>query len=246
MAFNWIEGELIKLGDPDLANSISGVRNAFIVRHPEMADIPLPTQEVIPEETQASKVDLRQQTYEILGLARESSDDEKTLLERMGFVSLLILAKTVPQIAAEYPEVFWHRLGYIDGMPQLRDYRPPVMNIALNPQELALPGSFSKGRITQLMMIGVYSRTEIEPIIPGARAIMLPASAYIQADIEYFKKTGQLLFRNCSARALDDTSAEDAAYVGRYRPGDRLYVDGFKAGDGGGGMGAVPAIIFLR
>lgn len=150
------------------------------------------------------------------------------------------------QFVLEEPDHFRREtLKYVDSRPQLRDYVPPAIEVALSPTQLALPDSFFKSRADQLKMINEYSES-LEVEFPDARAIMLPATAYAQADKAYLEKTGHVLFRTHFARALDNACEFSAAEVGRFRPGDRLHVGSWDVGHGYGSGGAVPAVVFLR
>mgnify|MGYP001563500867 FL=1 len=152
-------------------------------------------------------------------------------------------------MVAEDPAHFWHKeLEYANSRPELRNFVLPVaVEVGLRPSELALPGSFDKSRETQLTMIEAYSQ-ELQkqfPNIPNIRAIMLPSTGYAQADRAYKAQTGEVLFRNYSARALDNLSGVAPAFVGRDLPGGRLYVNGWAVVSDSGIVGGVPAVVFV-
>ncbi len=199
-------------------------------------------------ETQIPEPDLRQQTYELLKQVREPSPEEKRDLKEMGFVFLTALPKSFAQVVSEDQDYFWEgELKYAIARAELRDYVPPAITVALNPTRLAIPGSFNKSKDKQLGMIAKYSRDEIEAKFPDAKAVMLPATTYAQADMAYSKvNNGQVLFRDFFARALDNTSEVCSAYVGQYHPGSRFFVYDWDAAHGDDYVGAVPAVVFLR
>ena len=199
-----------------------------------------------PQESSPPKPDLRRATYDLLPRLRESSDAEKLALMRRGLISLPVLPKTLLQVIDEDPEYFLEGVvGYVGSRPQLRDFVPPAVSIAVNPLDLGLRGSSPRSQASQLAMINEYSIAEIEPIFPGARAIMLPTSAYVQLDIAYRQQTGRPLLRDCFARALDQTSGSDVAYVGRSRSGDRLSVGGLLAVGENAYVRAVSGVVFV-
>lgn len=195
----------------------------------------------------APKIDLRQQTYDLLPLVREPSSEEKASLEKRGLVFLPVQAKSYAQVITEDPDYFWpNELQIANRRVGLRDFTPSVMEVALNPTQLALPDSFGKSRPVQLMMIEQYSQEEIEREFPDAKAIMLHVTAYAQIDRAYKQRTGEILFRIYFARGLDNVSEVNATYAGRIDPDGQFDVGGWYAGDGRGFVGAVPAVVFIR
>lgn len=194
----------------------------------------------------ASKIDLRQQTYDLLHLVRQPSEQEKEALARRGIIFLPLETKSYVQVIAGDPGHFWEdELDYANARPQLRDYVLPVaVEAGFNPVQLALPDSFRKSRLVQLQMIKDYSQ-QLQAEFPDARVIMLPATGYAQADRAYKASTGEVLFRNYFARALDDLSLVDAARAGRFDPSRRFSVDGWAAAGGDDFVGAVPAVVFV-
>lgn len=196
-------------------------------------------------EASAPQIDLRQQTYDLLSSVRGPSPAERQDLEGEGFVFLTVEAKSVGQVVAQKPDYFWEdQLEYLKTRGALESFVPPRrMEVAVHPERLVLPGSF-RPRSALLAMIEDYSNTKIEPHFPGAKAIMLPATGNIQADGEYRRKTGEVLFGNYFAWALDNTAGSLAALVGRFAHNHRLHVLGWPAGDDNGA--AVPAVVFLQ
>lgn len=200
---------------------------------------------VKPEAT--PKIDLRQQTYDLLPLVREPSTEEKAALEQRGLVFLPVQAKSYVQVVAEDPDYFWpNELQYAKERAELRDFTPPVMEVALNVTQLALPDSFNKSRAVQLMMIERYSQEKIEKDFPGAKAIMLPVTAYAQADRAYKQRTREVLFRTYFARGLDNISEVNAASAGRDAPDYQFDVRYWNADLGLDPVGAIPAVVFIR
>lgn len=195
--------------------------------------------------SEAPKVDLRQQTYDLLSHVREPLAEEKEALKGRGLVFLSIGRKSYAQVVAEDEGYFLSgELDYANVRPQLRDYVLPVAaEVGLNPTELALRGSFNKSRADQLERIKEYSQL-LQLELPDARAIMLPSTGYAQADKAYKLATGEVLFRNYFARVLDDLSGFVAA-AGRDVPSRQFRVDDWNADYGYGPVGAVPAVVFV-
>lgn len=194
----------------------------------------------------ASRIDLHQQAYELLTLVREPSAEERKVLEtKRGLVFLPLEAKSYAQVVAENEGHFWSdELAYARGISALRDYALPVAGEFgfRSPSGLAFPNSFGRSRLNQLKMIEEYSQL-LQTDVPNVRAIMLPSTGYAQADIAYKAKTGEVLFRNYFARALDDLSLVGAANAGRDDPSRRFHVYVWDAGLGY--VGAVPAVVFV-
>ncbi len=215
-------------------------------------DIPFPSvktsvEHILSQPEASPRVDLRQQTYELLKKVRHPSDAEKEASEKKGLVFLPLASKALPQVVEKDPDCFWSDdSDYVNSRKELRDFVIPEMVVALNPNQLALPDSFNKSRATQLEMIDTYSKDEIEKEFPDAKAVMLPAVGYAQADIVYKQIAGKVLFRDFFARALDDTSRVNAAFVGRNYPDGKLSVAGWYAGFGIDDIGAVPAVVFIQ
>lgn len=200
----------------------------------------------IPE----TQLDLRQRTYELLSKVRKPSVEEGESLTKRGFIFLPIEAKTLAQVVGENPDHFWpDELRYINGLPHLdlRTYVPKVMEVAFNPRRLYIQDSFNQSQAKQLRMTEEYSQTNLEKDLPGAKALMLPATVEAQADIAYFKMTkGEPLFKDRFARALDQTSSFRVATIGRGHSGNRLCIDGWNADNGLGNIGALLAVVFLQ
>lgn len=168
-------------------------------------------------------------------------------MEKQGIKFLSLTSKSYAQVVTDDPTYFCDReLKYASAQPDLYHALPVAVVVGLRgPSELALPGSFSKSRETQLEMIEKYSQ-ELQAQFPDCRAIMLPLTGYAQADIASYKAaTGEVLFSNCFARALDNLSGVNAAFAGRNDPSDRFSVHEWGADFGGDRVRAVPAVVFI-
>lgn len=188
--------------------------------------------------------DLRQETFDLLGTLRGPSPQERKALGEQGFIFFTVYAKPLGQILAEEREYFKH----VHPSKGLRFYTPPQdFKVAIKPREpreLRLPRSNISSRAGQLRMIAEYSRKQIETEVPGAKAIMLPATGYAQLDIAFQKQhDGEKLFKDFRAQALDTTVGSIVASVGRGRPDDPLSVE---SGWNPFRVWAVPAVVFPR
>lgn len=74
---------------------------------------------------------------------------------------------------------------------------------------------------------------------------MLPSTGYAQADRAYKAATGEVLFRNYFARALDNLSEVIAADAGRSDPSRKFNVNDWRTARGNDSVGAVPAVVFV-
>lgn len=241
-----VEKHFDSRGLKGLAKAIAGIRQDYKERTGE-DDIPLTASGQKAPKEAIPKIDLRLQTYDLLSLVRGPSAEEKEALRKRGIIFLPTHKKSLAQVVSEDPDYFWDaELSYMNLRPHLRDYVPPVpMMVGLNLEQLAIPGSFNKSQKKQLEMIERLSK-KLQQEFPDARVIMLPATAYAQADKAYSaKKTGEVLFRDIFVGALDQASEGYVAGVGRDRYDSRLRVDGWSA-EGSGFIGAVPAVVFLR
>lgn len=194
----------------------------------------------------APKIDLCQQTYDLLHRVRQPLNEEKEALGKRGIVFLLLNSKSYAQVVAEDPDYLWHdELNYANARPELRDYTLPVaVEAGFNPTQLALPDSFRKSRPVQLQMIEDYSQ-QLQVEFPDARAIMLPSTGYGQGDRAYKAATGEVLFRNFFAGALDNLSGVNAASAGRLDPSYLFGVHDWRVDLGNDFVAGVPAVVFV-
>lgn len=194
-------------------------------------------------ETEA-QLDLLQRTYELLSMVREPSAEEKKILIRRGFVFLGIEAKTLAQVVGEHPGHFSRNNS--QDVVNLLTYVPMTMEVAFNPKQLYIPVSFGKTQEMQLRMTGEYSQTNLEKELQGAKALMLPVTVYAQADIAYFQKTGEGLFRDHFANFLDRPTGSGVIGVGRSRPGLPLVISSWLGDYGFSGVKAPLAVVFIQ
>lgn len=202
---------------------------------------------VLPAQVQAETIetprDLRQETYELLANLREPTSKERKAFKKRGFVFLTVDAKSLGQICEEEAGYF----GFINSSQGLRTYTPPqAFEIAVNPKKLRIPRSNNSSQDKQLRLTKEHSQKEIEPISAGARAVMLPATAIAQADVEYQKQNSEVLLPDFWVRALDTTVGPDVASVGRDRPSDRLRVSDWGRGHGLPSVWALSAVVFVK
>lgn len=193
-----------------------------------------------PRTEQSPIVDLRLKTYEILSMVREPSAEEIEALKGRGIVFLPADTRTYAQVAAGDPAHFWNdELKY-------PNYKLPVATqVGLNPTELAIPGSFNLPINLQLEMIETRSQA-LQQEFPNARLIMLPVTAYAQADHAHKEATGEVLFTNFFARGLDMLSEVHSAIAGRRDPSRQFDVIGWHADLGDAYVGTVPAVVFVK
>lgn len=196
----------------------------------------------------APKIDLRQQTYNLLHhLVEPTAEEKEALRAKKGLVFLPITSQSYVQIVAEDPAHFWEgELDYATSDPDLRTYVPPVaVEVGFIEADLALPDSFLKRRGAMFQMIEDYS-LDLQTEFPDFRAIKLPVTAYASADRAYSRmKPGQVLFKNYFASCLDDISG-GAASAGRLGPSSQFGVSFWLAGYPLVFVGAVPAVVKIN
>lgn len=183
------------------------------------------------------------ETYSLLGSLREPTLQERATLSAKGFIFLPVSALSLLQFSEENRDYF----GYITPSKDLKFYTPPGdFMVAINTQLLCLPGSNNITYAEQLTRIKEYSKLEIEPELPGARAVMLPATVLAQLDIQFQKRNdGEKLFPDFWVQALDKVFGPYAACVGRFRPGRPLSVDYRYRDCGYELIYAMPAVVFV-
>jgi len=202
----------------------------------------LPTaQKVEPE---APKRNLRKETFELLGKLREPTQEEAEALRSEG----RILFKIEPVSLGEFYNAHREYFDYVNSSRTLLDYVPPqAFTVAINQENVRIPGSNNSSQKSQLEQTEKHSKTDIEPRYPSGRAIMLPATAIAQADINYqIENGGKKLIPDYLLRALDTTVVPRVANVGRYRPDDGLDVDGWGRVDGSLYLWVPSAVVFVR
>ncbi len=200
-----------------------------------------------PRTEQAPVDDLRLRTYELLSMVREPSAEEEDALKGRGIVFLPADKRTYAQVVAGDSSHFWNdELTYANGESALRTYSLPIATkVGLNPTELAIPGSFNQPMQSELKMIEARSQA-LQQEFPDARAIMLPVTAYAQADYAYKKETGQVLLPNFFARGLDMLSWGISAFAGRPDPWLQFCVSECRDDFGDDFVCAVPAVVFVK
>lgn len=254
MSFRHIEGReglgrFVKDEDPAKAGLARLLTQFAKTWRALYGDIPLPGQTTPAKESQAPKIDLRLQTLEFLAANtfREPTPQEKEILAPRDYdIFLHTEAKTLYAVVDENRDHFWSgELDYINARPNLRDYVPPALTVALRSKELFLKNSFSESQGVQLQMHEVESQA-LQKQLPDVRNIMLPASTDAQLDRSFLEKTGKVLFRDRFARALDEISEVSVANVGRDDPADRLSVSGWDRDRGSDDVGVLSAVVFIQ
>lgn len=201
-------------------------------------DLPFPAETIQPIR------DFRERTFKLLAETREPRPREQKALEKKGWVFLSTEAKSLAQVIQEHPDHF----GHIDDGLDLAAFTPPSLTLAINRKQPFIHNSFGRSQSVHLLMIDAYSQP-IEVEFPRATALMLPASVYAQAGLEYFKTTGLQLFPASYARTLD------GLVVGRLAPfvgldvSDRLHdtvADMHSGLIGTFTTGAIPAVVFIK
>ena len=121
------------LGLKGLAKAIAGIRQDYKERIGE-DDIPLTVSDQKVSQEASLKTDLRQQTYELLALVREPTEEEKETLKKRGIVFLFTEIKSLFQVVSQDSNYFWSgEQEYVDSKTELRDYVPPVpLQVGLN------------------------------------------------------------------------------------------------------------------
>lgn len=250
---NWVES-----GREILAakgKKLSREERALFVAQIRVAELAAKVLERTPQKSQtvkeetAPKRDLRQETLDLLAgnTFREPTPQERKILAPRGYdIFLSTEPKTLYAVVDENKDHF--RIGeldYVNARPDLRDYVPPALTVALRSKELFLKDSFSKPQPVQLEMTERESQT-VQGLLPDARAIMLPASTDAQLDLAYLKETGRVLFRDRFARALDQISGVFAALAGRFDPDSRFCVNDWFEGLGYDFVGALSSVVFIN
>lgn len=241
------ESELIlsRLGLEDLAKRIVDIHQELKVRH-GIEDLSFPVETIQPFR------DFRERTYKLLTEAREPTSKEQKTLEERGFVFIQTEAKSLAQVIQENPGHFGE-FGKVDARLKPDAYVPPSLVVAMNPAQPFIHNSWGRSQTVKLLMIDAYSQAfELE--YPRATALMLPASTYAQADLEYFKKTGEKLLLNYFAHPLDQAADSDGPLVGRLAHFFPLMVlrDAFistsmeTALSGPFSVGAIPGLVLIK
>ncbi|KKQ95310.1 MAG: hypothetical protein A3C27_02085 [Candidatus Levybacteria bacterium RIFCSPHIGHO2_02_FULL_39_36] len=189
-----------------------------------------------------------QQQYDLLPWIRVPSLEEKGALKKRGIIFLPAGTQSLDQMTSEDPGYFKSNTPkYLIVRPLLMEYvLPAPIWVGLNPEQPAIPCSFNKSQKEQLGIIQDLS-WNLQQEFPDARAVILPAVALALIDRAYFEQTGQPLFKNFYARALDQVSGLSAAHVGRDdHPDARLNVHEWATGLGFANIAAALTIVFIQ
>lgn len=188
--------------------------------------------------------DLLKETLALLANLREPTQKERETLEKKGAIFLPVEAKSLQQVYDKNKGFF----AFLNESESLRGYTPPqAFEVAVFLNKLRIDRSNNSSQAKQLLLTEEFSQKDIEPELPDAKAIMLPATGIAQIDITYQKRNnGQVLIPDFWVRALDTTFGSGVADVGRDHPDDRLSVNDWRAVDGDPRVWALPAVVFVR
>lgn len=136
---------------------------------------------------------LRVETYRLLDTLGEPSVEQRNVLAKMGFVLLNVEQRLLRDLLPG-PEAGTNSSRiHISGESLLSIVRDQVVPgpfvVAVSPDRFRIPGSNNKTAGEQLELTANHSASEIESRIPGAKAIMLPASALVQLDNDFQRVT---------------------------------------------------------
>lgn len=190
---------------------------------------------------------LRQETLGLLAenTFRKPTPNEEKTLGAIGYdLFFPTEAKSLGVVVAENRDYFDKYIS-VDVRPELRDFIPPVLTVALRSRRLFLARSFRKSQPIQLRIIETANQT-MQERLPDARVIILPISTSAQFDLAYFKKTGQVLFKGIDAAGLDELSNGCFCSVGRYHPDRGLFVSAISRGIGYSFVGALSAVVMVN
>lgn len=157
--------------------------------------------------------ELVQATYDLLPFIREARAQERAILDEIGFTfSTLVEPKSLDQIIAQNPDYF----GNVNPSQKLRSYKPPkAFEIFVNPNQWRLRLSNNCSQERQIQKSNEYTEYNLLQLL-GAKAIMLPTTAYAQLEISYMRRRGgKKIFSGFLVRTLDSTEDRNGAIIGR-------------------------------
>ena len=256
------------LGDIIRANVQSLSTTAAIIRAYEEAFLKSPDTEKVlnivlsemeePDETPEAKKarilaieDPLIKFREVLSIVRAPNIEERDILKQHQSLHFDINAKSLGKFVTENEAHFNdEQIDHLNTVPAIRDFTPPVdFFIAfLNPNQIYLQDSNHLSQKNQAKMIKDFSDITINPILPNALAIMLPAVAYAQADWYHFNRDttrGQKLFKDFRARTAEGLLSGTGSAAGRISIKEKLLVHTFETDKGFKNIYAIPAIVFV-
>lgn len=186
-----------------------------------------------------SLADLRQQSLELIAGAVKVDystpqfDAAREALEEMWFELFDIYPVSILSFVQSHPNYFTGGAYSVDhlGSNDLKTYTPPrEFTIAIKSihEEIFLEGSGGMSPAEQLAMVEAYSQSTIQPRIPNAHAIMLPATVLAQADFEHnqkYKRSGAKLLLGVSTYTTDRAGVLTQVTLGRYQKADLLRIN---------------------
>jgi hypothetical protein len=200
-----------------------------------------------PEEIPALPSDIVVETLKVIEGARIPTDTERQALKDVGLVFATVDTRTFGEVYEKSPEKF----GFVDSFLKQNSLGlPHSIEVAYDPKNPYLPNSNNLAQEDQIDLISRYSREQIEPAAPQAKAVMFTASGYAQLDLMQQATQGSKLFTDFYAGALDTFRSFGRHYVanvGRLAEDLRLFADGRDPqSTNHPGVHAVPVVVFTN
>lgn len=245
MAMRFIEGELNRMGEKDLARIVAGVRGKL------GRDIALPQPKkpsVYPAGSHENRPPLRLKVIpyeiEIPEVSEEVYAETRRAIEAIipGVFITPIRSVTMEDLLAEYGqrEQRWEpmRLGYVHDSDIVRATLPPAMEVFIDPEAIRIEGSNYLPADEQKREIAKIAASYRERLPEALRGNvdwhMVDPSTMSQLEDAWMDAGNGPLLLNYFARTDVETVKGHVVCVGRYGPNDQRIVCAWGRDDGDG------------
>lgn len=238
MAMQYIEGELRKLGENDLAEDIALKRKQF-ARRGHGKDIAMPKAETAP--TARAATPKEQAPTEV----KRFSDEAREALTKEGYVIYELNGQSI-RTQREAGRKFWSTWHADSRYADFETQSSMHSEVAVKPDQLFIEGSNNKTLKQQEALIAKYS-TDLGGKVQGVEAIMGDAADYVGLTFAHLDATGERLFGEKYdynwARTKTPTVGGGVASVGSFDADGGLRVSSWFAAGRDGFLLAAPLVV---
>jgi len=218
MAMRYVETELNKLGEKDLADIIAGVHGKL------GRDIPLSTE-------------ARAET-------KRFTPEQRKALKKQGFVIYDLTGQSIRTLRDSGRQFWttWHK-----DFPDFEALGSMQSEVAINPNRLFLPESNNKTLAQQQEMVSKFSK-ELGKKVRGIKAIIGQAPDYVELAFRHLDETGDYLFGakysyDATATKTPKSGSRVVYVVGKFDADNGLIVSYWNILAGHGHIRVAPLVV---
>lgn len=121
------------------------------------------------------------------------TDEQKEALKRLGLSEVIPFSGRSIKVWREEGKPFWSTWHQEPQFAEFESMSSMLSEVAINPNQLFLPGSNRKTLKEQEEMVEKFSR-DLAKKVPGVKAIIGEAPDYVELAFQHLDKTGEYLF----------------------------------------------------